>query len=247
MTSESTMQRMAIALICLVVAATAAKPARADDNDDARIAQQCPHFVAWKNSHAELSEKNRAKALAAPPTQPRWRQQLLDMVRADQAARDAWVKAGSKAGDGSDPIVEKVMTVDADNLKKLKPAIERQGFPRPAQVGVDGVEAAFLLVQHATGDPIFQRRVLPQLKTMYEEGLVSGQDLALLTDRTLRGQRKPQEYGTQFTIDDTTSTMKMQPVANRLGLDARRAGIGLPPLADYECILSVYQHKSVEH
>ncbi|MEP6897211.1 MAG: DUF6624 domain-containing protein [Rhodanobacter sp.] len=218
----------------------------ADDGDDAMLMQRCPSFAAWKNAHPELSDKNRAKKIAvAKPTDPVLRQQLLEMARADQAARDAWIKADLKTAGGTDPAVKQLTRVDAANLKKLKPLIERQGFPSPARVGIDGVNAAFILVQHADRDPLFQMRVLPQLEASYQHGLISGQDLAMLTDRTLRAQGKPQRYGTQFISYDNRPQMKLQPTEDFAHVDARRARLGMPKLADYACVLSMYYNKPV--
>ena len=240
------MRRIALASISLLLCALVTVPAYADDSDDARFAQHCPGFATWKKAHPELSKKNRAKRIAAgDPTQPQLRQQLLDMVKSDQAARDAWTKVGLKTGQGGQVELERTLAVDAGNLKKLRPIIERQGFPTPAQVGMDGVDAAFLLVQHADADPAFQLQVLPQLEALYKQGFVSGQDVAMLTDRTLRAQGKPQRYGTQYISDDRHPEMKLQPVEDFAGLDARRASMGMPSLVDYACVLSVAYNKPV--
>lgn len=230
----------------LLLLAWIAVPAHADDREDAQYAQQCPGFAAWKKAHPELSKKNQAKRIAAgKPSEPKLRQQLLRMVKVDQAARDAWIKVGMKTGQGGEAAVKHLLAVDAANQVKLKPIIKHQGFPTPSQVGMDGVEAAFLLVQHADRDPAFQLSVLPQLVTLHQQGLISGQDLAMLIDRTLRGQGKPQRYGTQFISNDSHPEMKLQPVEDISALDARRAGMGMPPLADYACILSMAYHKPV--
>ncbi len=76
-------------------------------------------------------------------------------------------------------------------------------------------------------------------------GLVSGQDVALLTDRALVGQGKPQRYGTQFVGYDNTAAIKMQPTADIGKLDARRAAIGLPPMNIYACVLRAAYGKPV--
>ncbi len=88
------------------------------------------------------------------------------MVKRDQSVRDAWVKAGMKTACGTDPAAKRVFAVDARNLASLKSIIANGGFPGPARVGVDGVQAAFLLVQHAVRDPALQLQVLPQLKAL---------------------------------------------------------------------------------
>jgi hypothetical protein len=218
---------------------------RAGDAEDAQLAQRCPNFSAWQSAHPELSQKNRARHIkVARPAQPKLRLRLLQMVKADQAVRDAWIKAGM-TGQAADVARRNMLAVDAANLRRLKPVVLRQGFPGPAQVGEDGVEAAFLLIQHADRDPVFQSRVLPQLAALHRQGLISGQDLALLTDRTLRAKGKPQRYGTQFISDESHPEMKLQPVEDISALDTRRARMGMPPIKDYACILGVMYHKPV--
>lgn len=216
----------------------------AGDLDDAQLAQHCPNFAAWRTAHPELSDKNRFRQTdMGQPTNPDLRRQLLAMAKADEAVRDAWNKAGMKIERGKNPAFMKVLAVDADNLRRLKPVIERDGFPTPAQVGTDGVEAAFILVQHADSDPAFQSRVLPQLESLGKQRLVSGQQVAMLTDRVLRNQDKPQRYGSQFMTDDKSAGMKLQPIDDIEHVDARRLDMGLPPLADYACVLSAVYGK----
>lgn len=238
------MRRIATAFALLLFVSMASATAWAGDLDDAQLAQRCPDFATWRSAHPEPSEKNRARqAEVGHPTDPDLRRQLLAMAKADEAVRDAWNKAGMKTGQGKNPAFMKVMAVDADNLGQLKPVIERDGFPTPARVGADGVDAALILVQHADSDSAFQSRVPPQLEALGKQKLVSGQQVALLTDRVLRGQDKPQRYGTQFMSDDKSADMKLQPIEDLAHVDARRREMGLPPLADYACVLSMVYGK----
>lgn len=238
------MRRIATAFALFLFVSMASAPASAGDLDDAKLAQRCPDFAAWRSAHSELSERNRTRKLdIGSPADPDLRRQLLAMAKADEAVRDAWNKAGMKTGQGKNPAFMKVMAVDADNLEQLKPVIERDGFPIPARVGTDGVDAAFILVQHADSDLAFQSHVLPQLESLGKQRLVSGQQVAMLTDRVLRSQDKPQRYGTQFMTDDKSADMKLQPIEDLAHVDARRREMGLPPLADYACVLSMVYGK----
>ncbi|WP_158880411.1 DUF6624 domain-containing protein [Rhodanobacter sp. L36] len=239
---EKSRALLAILFLCCV----SVSPLGASDADDAQLAKRCPEFMAWQSAHPEFSNKVELQRLKTrPPTKPKLRAQLLRMVKADQSVRDAWIKVGMTTGPASQDAIKNLQAVDAANLKKFKPIILRQGFPGPAQVGVDGVEAAFLLVQHADRDPAFQSRVLPQLAALHKRGLISGQDLGLLTDRTLRARDKPQRYGTQYRSDNAHPEMRMQPVEDIASLDARRASMGMPPVKAYACVLSVMYHKPV--
>ncbi len=98
-------------------------------------------------------------------------------------------------------------------------------------VGRDGVEAAFLIVQHADRDPEFQQQMLPLLIEAHHRGEVKGGDVALLTDRVLTGMGKPQRYGTQIEIVGGEFVVK--PVEDSEQLDQLRAQMGLPPMEAY--------------
>ena len=128
--------------------------------------------------------------------------------------------------------------MDASNTAWLKREIERSGFPKPAQVGAQGVSDAWLLVQHADGDPDFQASVLGMLEPRVLDGSIPASDYAMLVDRVRINQGKPQRYGTQFTSDpERSGGMRPSPVEDELHLDERRAHMGLMPLRDYECAL----------
>ncbi len=65
------------------------------------------------------------------------------------------------------------------------------------------------------------------------QGEVRPSSLALLEDRVLVGQGKPQIYGSQLITDPTTGKNSIQPIADEMDVDKRRAAVGLEPLAEY--------------
>jgi hypothetical protein len=77
------------------------------------------------------------------------------------------------------------------------------------------------------------------LESAHRRGQAQGQHVALLTDRLARARGEPQVYGTQAMLRD--GRMAVGPIRDSSGVDARRAAIGLPPLAEYLRVLdSVY-------
>ncbi len=114
--------------------------------------------------------------------------------------------------------------VDGANLTRLKTIIGEVGFPTEELVGREGVNAAWLIVQHADNDPAFQKEVLARLEAANLRWL--DENVALLTDRVLVGQGAAQIYGTQ----------PGRPIDDPGGVDERRARIGLMPLESYNCI-----------
>jgi hypothetical protein len=160
---------------------------------------------------------------------------LLSRLAVDQAIRDTFAAQLRATGKVSDTVGLRMRAVDTDNTNWLKPLIARHGWPTPASVGADGVDAAFLLVQHADQDPAFQASVLPQLEAAYRAGALDGQSLALLTDRVAKAQGRPQRYGTQATIRD--GRVRIDLIEDSSQVDRRRASLGLPPLAKYQHLL----------
>jgi hypothetical protein len=168
------------------------------------------------------------------------RAELLRRLAADQAIRDSVTAALRAGGPVPDALARRMLAVDSANTRWLRPELARLGaFPTRAQVGADGVEAAFLLVQHADHDPAFQEAALPLLERAHAAGDVDGESVALLTDRVLRAQGRPQRYGTQADVVD--GAVRLAPIADSAGVDARRRAMGMMALADSKRVLdSVY-------
>ena len=213
---------------------------QAADNDDAQLTQQCPGIAKWVQARkAEEAAAHRASP-AAKPTQPALRAELLAMSAADQQARNAFIANGNQGK----ALGQAIMDVDARNLSRIRQIDAEQGFPTVTQVGHDGVVAAWLLVQHADRDPSFQQQVLDKLQSRPDHGGISAQNYTLLVDRVLVAQHQPQRYGTQFKVVD--GKLQADPIFDPANVDHRRAAAGLPPLADYECVLRVSYRMPVE-
>lgn len=211
----------------------------ADAQDDA-IRGKCPSAQAWFDRQSAKHPELGADAAAdesgpARFTDPALRAELRRREEADVATRNAWIAAG-----GAQDTAKAVFLMDRDNLAWMKPLFTRRGFPTAAQVGRHGVSAAFLLVQHADQDPAFQAAMLAALVKAGKNGEIMKADVAMLTDRVLLAQHKPQRYGTQYDIDQAHLTaMKPQPTEDPGHVDERRASMDLMPRADYECVLRV--------
>lgn len=127
--------------------------------------------------------------------------------------------------------------VDAKNLVRIREIIDEHGFPSAALVGSDGVAAAWLLVQHAD-DVVLQEQVLAAISppNAIPQG-INGEKIALLTDRVLLRQGKSQRYGSQFIKGKNGP--EPSPIEDEANVEARRAQMGMMPLADYVCVARV--------
>lgn len=212
---------------------------RAAGDDDAQLARQCPGIAKWIQARKAGMAAVHQSGTAAKPTQPALRTELLEMSHADQQARNAFVASGNEGK----MLGQAIMDADARHLPRVRQIVTQQGFPTVAQVGEDGVAAAWLLVQHADRDPAFQLHVLDELNARPDHGGVGAQQYTLLVDRVLVAQHRPQRYGTQFKPVD--GKLQADPIEDVAHVDRRRAAVGLPPLADYECVLRASYHMPV--
>jgi hypothetical protein len=99
-------------------------------------------------------------------------------------------------------------------------------------VGPDGAEAAWLIVQHAIGDPELQRQALERLQRASSLGAVPGWQAAFLEDRIRFFEGRHQLYGTQFDWDEAGQLSPAPEIEEPAGVDARRQALGLESLAE---------------
>lgn len=199
-------------------------PARADDDpQEAAAYAKCPGAAAFARLHPKPSPPDIADAAARLPE---LRIELLRMQERDQDVRN---------GDWSQETIRRMMQVDAEHLPRIKQIVAEHGFPTAELVGRDGVDAAWLLVQHADADPAFQEQMLSSITPRVQSGEISRHQFILLTDRVLAGQGKPQRYGSQLLAQDGRWVPK--PIETpESEVDQRRAAMGDMPLADYICM-----------
>ncbi|OZC04549.1 hypothetical protein BSZ36_02465 [Rubricoccus marinus] len=172
---------------------------------------------------------------ASGATDPALRSELLSMYEADQAIRQRLIEAGIAEPDSA--LLAEMVATDAAHLARVVEIVDVHGWPGAALVGMDGSNAAFMILQH--GDTATQERLLPLVEAAYRSGDLHGQSYALLLDRVLVGKGEPQVYGTQAGFG-AEGEILVSPLADPETVDARRAEVGLPPLAEYLAMLESF-------
>lgn len=201
------------------------------DADLSRLLQEkcAPYVDELAATPKPLPHREEQKALERPA--------LAKELHA-MAVLDQEVRARSLGRMDDAVTLAEMQRVDAENLVKLRHILRQDEFPTRAMVGGEGVKDAWLLVTHAVEDHTLQVEVLAQLKTRLPAGEVRPQDYALLTDKVLVEEDKPQIYGTQFDAD-----LKMEPTRDPAHLDERRRAVGLPSIAAYRCLMHALYKK----
>jgi hypothetical protein len=160
--------------------------------------------------------------------------ELLKMGEEDQRLRStiqAHMK-GEATDSTKDQIAElwkKQEEIDKRNMKRLEEIIKQHGWPGKSLVGEEASGAAFLILQHA--EPAMLEKYFPLLKEAAAKGEASPVEAAMMEDRVLMYQGKKQIYGTQ--LHTVEGKYELYPVEDEENVDARRAAVGLPPLAEY--------------
>lgn len=159
---------------------------------------------------------------------PDYANKLIALKERDLAHRNRLVETGHLSQDGYDP---EMARVHRENTLALEEIIDAIGYPTIDKVGKQGSEAAWLVIQHAIGQPAFMRKCATLLARAVAEQRASAVDLAYLTDRIAVFEGRSQLYGTQFDWDEN-GEMSPQHIADIETVNRRRVGIGLPRLEE---------------
>jgi hypothetical protein len=162
---------------------------------------------------------------------PELRTEIAVRVAADQAVQrelSDHIQAGQPVGTA----VARRDSVFNANLEWMRLILAQHGWPGRRLVGDEGSHGAWLLLQHADRDSALQNTALHLLESAVRSGDASPRDLAYLTDRVRVAEGRPQIYGTQLEYDGR-GCASPKPSEEPAQLDARRASVGLEPVAQY--------------
>jgi hypothetical protein len=127
-------------------------------------------------------------------------------------------------------VFNRMCTSDEDNLNWLKERVSGSGWFDIRRFGAAADNAAWLLVQHADGDPVYQAWIAVLLEPKVATGDTNPANFAYLSDHIAIRNGVPQRFATQ---SECVEGKWLAPkVENPDGLDARRAAMGLEPYRD---------------
>ncbi|ROI04994.1 MULTISPECIES: DUF6624 domain-containing protein [unclassified Chryseobacterium] len=146
--------------------------------------------------------------------------ELTALAETDLSVREKLAATGALFN-GYHPEMERVHKA---NAKRLREIIAEIGFPTIANIGEEGSEAAWLIIQHSIAEPEF-------MKECYQRMVENSRDInpkhrAYLYDRIQVFQSRPQKYGTQISSDG-----RLYPVEDKSKVNEERINVTLPPLS----------------
>jgi hypothetical protein len=153
---------------------------------------------------------------------------------ADQKHRGTFPGMISREAKDSLWRVQKV--IDRDNQHWLAEEIDKNGWPGIHKTGETGDNMAWLIVQHADDDTVFQKKCLEVLKLALLDNNTNIHNIAYLEDRIRVNTNRKQLYGTQFENvlkDGKTIDLILKPTEDPACLNKRRAYMDLMPVEEY--------------
>jgi hypothetical protein len=169
------------------------------------------------------------------------RRELLQLAERDQANRTdiaAVVQRFGFRSSQADSADKALGAADAPLQARLRRIVAEHGWPSRRLVGDDGAHAAWLLLQHA--DSGFQREMIAVLRDAARRNDARTGDFALLEDRMRMNSGLLQRYGNALKSSTVPGAPPLlAPIEMEECVDARRAAMLLPPLADYLAMFGV--------
>lgn len=131
------------------------------------------------------------------------------------------------------PAGELISHADRQHIERLKAIIDKDGWPTISATSERTSLYAVRIVNHGAFDHAFQVRVLALMEPLVASRGVRPEDYARLYDRVAVHENRPQRYGAQGTTCRDHKLVTPADVEAPEGLDERRAGVGLEPMATY--------------
>lgn len=188
-----------------------------------------PDAAVVREAERRMDAIEKNQALAA---------ELAGMGAIDTFVRNRWLELRKTADEPTRAALEEVWDrrirpIDEAHVARLRTLLAaRESWFSLSEVGPQAATAAFLIVQHS-GDIGFQKQVLASMAPLLAADEVDKGDYALLWDRVAVTEGRPQRYATQGTDCDGDRYVTPRDLEDPAGLDARRAGMGLPPMGEY--------------
>ena len=162
---------------------------------------------------------------------PGLRSSINNMTLKDQRLRYARIQAKSKEEKRS--IDREIYLSDSANREKAKAILKKYGWPKISDIGNDGQNNFWLLVQHADDDVLFQRKALAAMEKLRGTKEINLENYAFLYDRVQCNLNHKQLYGTQVNWKGQGEATGFRSIIQEDKVDERRKALGLLPLKIY--------------
>lgn len=168
-----------------------------------------------------IEQVNEVLNAALPLTQVEIDCQKLDILL--EAIYNSDQEMRKNNGENIDPFV------DHQNLSTVVSILEQCGMPTREELSERQINAIWLVLQH--GENKYRKKYLPLLEEAAERGDLDNGQIAVMKDRILMNEGKPQIYGSQIIMEE--DKFVLYDLRNPETVNKRREEVGLEPLQDY--------------
>jgi hypothetical protein len=167
-------------------------------------------------------------------------QTILRLKEKDDKLRAKLIENGTL----SNGYNQEMKAIHNSNAKELDRIIDLIGFPTSEKVGEEASNAAWLIIQHSIGQPVFMKRCAALMEIEVENGQADKINFAYLIDRIAIFEGNPQLYGTQFDWDEN-GELSPSYVDDYTKVNQRRKALGLNTLE--EQIKAIRERMKIEN
>lgn len=177
---------------------------------------------------AFAAEKSYEKKLKLPLV----RKQINRMMLTDQQLRYRQAQK-QPTKQQREEVSRLIYQAGIDNKAAAQKIIAQYGWPSVKDIGNDGQNNLWLIVQHADDDVLFQQKVLNAMKKHLGTNRLNAENYAFLYDRVQCNLNYKQYYGTQVQWTHHGEASGFRPILSEEKADVRRMQLGMQPLAVY--------------
>jgi len=162
-----------------------------------------------------------------------WSTKMDSLFQEDQQARLLMMhlkKEGARKQQ-IDSVQAVIRKKDEANLRFVTSLIDEQGWLGPQEVGFQGAQSLFLVIQHA--DLNTQKKYYPLIVEAEKEGKILSSNVAILEDRIAVREGRPQTYGSQGFYDEKQKKTLIYPLVDAEKIDELRKARGLSTMRAY--------------
>jgi len=207
-----------------------------------------PYFDYLKNTSSQKFKNIVADALVAEKKyerglkMPGLRKQINLMMLKDQRLRYARIQADGE--EQEQKVNSEIRLADSLNRMQAKEILKKYGWPKLSDIGKDGQNNLWLLVQHADDDVIFQQHALSAMKVLKAKKELDLENYAYLYDRIQCNLNYKQLYGTQVNWSSHGQAESFRSIINEDSVDHRRKCMDMLPLRIYALTYG-FEYKNV--
>ncbi len=159
---------------------------------------------------------------------PKLRKELLKMKEDDQKYRRFMLQVQQEKNKGAlEQMIVAITELDTKHTTRMEEIVTKIGWPKISEVGEDGSQAAWVLVQHADKRPDFQNKCLDLLKEAINSQEANSSNFAYLHDRVQVAYNEKQTYATQTQQNILTNQLEFCPIKDEHLVNEKRKEMGL--------------------